>query len=584
MNIFSDNEHKKEQLEAVEFVRQSLQQLHKGDPRQIDDSLNWFMKDEAVLQLLGDLEALKGKLHARWRELGYGQGEATAAEAVDSEPDLYDEEPVVVEFEHSLEEAGSEEDLEEKSTLESHEGEVDAEDEEVGEVYENDASGEEEAPEVELELEINDEIKEEDREMDAEEVSEKTINVAQRRNLSLPNGKVGTKYQYDISLEEFRIDPERLLHVETKGFTESGLSFDQAQWRISGMPAQQGEVELLLELSYTAGAGKTGILILEGSCYINPDPRSLWQELEPDADAPYWKAHLDADYLRFPGMGLLAASRRGRAHAHKGGFRDDDYFIGQGPEGWLTLAVADGAGSAKFSREGSRIACHQAGKQLESHLSADFTQGIASLLPAFEAGDPAAADSLKLLVNDVVVGAIFEAYKSIVAEAEAQEVELRHYATTLLFTVLRPFGDKWFVASYWVGDGAIAAYKEGEWVKVLGQGDSGEFAGMTRFLTMPEMWQNQEAMLSRLHIDLLDDLTALVLMTDGISDPKLQTDYNLQQVSKWDELWADIGNEVALSPDNDEAPAQMLEWLNFWSQGDHDDRTIALFLPTDSKS
>ena len=36
---------------------------------------------------------------------------------------------------------------------------------------------------------------------------------------------------------------------------------------------------------------------------------------------------------------------------------------------------------------------------------------------------------------------------------------------------------------------------------------------------------------------IVPDFTALFLMTDGVSDPKFETDANLKSYDKWNELW-----------------------------------------------
>jgi serine/threonine protein phosphatase PrpC len=65
---------------------------------------------------------------------------------------------------------------------------------------------------------------------------------------------------------------------------------------------------------------------------------------------------------------MLAASQRGRSHAHKGDAREDDFFIATG-EGWCIAIVADGAGSAKYSRYGSQLICHTIGQFLVKVLA-----------------------------------------------------------------------------------------------------------------------------------------------------------------------------------------------------------------------
>ncbi len=82
--------------------------------------------------------------------------------------------------------------------------------------------------------------------------------------------------------------------------------------------------------------------------------------------------------------------------------------------------------------------------------------------------------------------------------------------------------------------------------------------------------------MKRLRFSIETDFSALILMTDGVSDAKFETDANLNRIEKWDELWNDL--KTAITPaDNDEATGkQLIEWLKFWSTGNHDDRTIAI--------
>ena len=65
-------------------------------------------------------------------------------------------------------------------------------------------------------------------------------------------------------------------------------------------------------------------------------------------------------------------------------------------------------------------------------------------------------------------------------------------------------------------------------------------------------------------------------MTDGVTDPKFETDANLFKIEKWDDLWIDLSKEVDFKDDNESSADQLLKWLDFWSPGNHDDRTIAI--------
>jgi hypothetical protein len=60
-----------------------------------------------------------------------------------------------------------------------------------------------------------------------------------------------------------------------------------------------------------------------------------------------------------------------------------------------------------------------------------------------------------------------------------------------------------------------------------------------------------------------------------VSDPKFETEAKLADLSAWDELWDDLQAGAGLSSPDEHPDQRLLEWLDFWSQGNHDDRTIA---------
>ena len=83
----------------------------------------------------------------------------------------------------------------------------------------------------------------------------------------------------------------------------------------------------------------------------------MWKNIDPPADEIYPKDHFDFKKKKFYGYSIFAGSQRGRSHAHEGTFRDDDFRIKELSENVFFIAVSDGAGSCKYSREGSKIAC-----------------------------------------------------------------------------------------------------------------------------------------------------------------------------------------------------------------------------------
>jgi serine/threonine protein phosphatase PrpC len=402
--------------------------------------------------------------------------------------------------------------------------------------------------------------------------------------ITLPNGKVGQPYNFVFSTEKIG-----LVEIEDFWFADLepiGLSFDPEKDTITGTPKVAGEQSIQLFLKRKGWTEGKPVFERKLTLTVNPDPRSLWQDKLSDKNDPYWKPDSASRFLKVESTGLLlkterkdvvAASQRGRSHAHEGIFRDDDFGMDYDKNtNWYILTVADGAGSCKASRKGSQIACQTVVNvckaQLESQHKA-FEHLIKEL-----SKDRSDANRKKMgdALYGIVGTAVFKAYKNIEEEATISGRAVKDFSTTLIVSICKKFKFGWFVGAFWVGDGGIGIYnKDTKFLKVLGESDGGEFAGQTRFLTMPEITQPAE-LYRRLRFDIVDEFTALILMTDGITDPKFETDANLLKFEKWEELWTDLSKEVEFKDNNEKSAEQLLKWLDFWSPGNHDDRTIAI--------
>ncbi len=375
---------------------------------------------------------------------------------------------------------------------------------------------------------------------------------------------------------ETRLEVEGLTDIRLESDTGSGLTYE-ADGRIWGTPQTAGDYTLTF-------IGKLNGMrcSLAAHLAVIPDPRTMWKSLPSDQSAPYWKkdqafGRTEADLL------CVAASVRGRSHAREGGFRDDDFCLHADTQsGWHIAAVADGAGSAKFSRRGSQIATQAVLEQLPGLLESKVTPGLEPLIEPLLQGHPEAAAQVRSqLIYASLVTAAFNAVKAIEAEAVKRGEPAAAYSTTLLIAAAKKIRDGlWFIASFAIGDGGIAVYDQGTGkVQVLSQADSGEFAGQTRFLHKSEFGSYEEIE-PRMFFALVPDFTAIALMTDGITDPKFPTDAAFASPARWAEFWQeDLAKAVDLSRQNSQLKPQLLEWLEFWSPGNHDDRTISLLLP-----
>ena len=92
---------------------------------------------------------------------------------------------------------------------------------------------------------------------------------------------------------------------------------------------------------------------------------------------------------------------------------------------------------------------------------------------------------------------------------------------------------------------------------------------------MREVVGNGAEMLQRIKFKLFDNFTVLALMTDGISDPKFGTDNNLASYEKWKEFVDELKG-IDFSRTSEKTAQELLEYMNFWSPGEHDDRTLVI--------
>lgn len=389
-------------------------------------------------------------------------------------------------------------------------------------------------------------------------------------HFQIPNARVGQDYQARIQMQ-YPVKEDVLICSESIKIPEDlGIVFDDEAQQLQGVPLQAGEFKLAFQYknNETTQAWSSG----EVTFIITADPRSLWQVNEPDINAPYQKAHSDQQLIQTEHFNLAACSQRGRSHEHAGTFRDDDFLIVRVAEtDWSVLIVADGAGSASYSRQGSLLAVQSAAKTLTDYLEQHHPH-LDRLLQQWQVGSDdvmtkSVAQQIYKDFHDTFYKTAQVAIEAIEQEAELKQVAAKAYATTLLVAVVKQCEQKTFISTFWMGDGAIAVYAKDK-VRLMGKPDGGEFAGQTRFLDRSFAQQFG----SRVNIGYYDDCEAVILMTDGISDPRFETDAGLANHEKWQALWQELEPQLQQThPDQ-----ALLEWSKFFSAGHHDDRTLAI--------
>ncbi|BDD05713.1 PP2C family serine/threonine-protein phosphatase [Aureibacter tunicatorum] len=402
--------------------------------------------------------------------------------------------------------------------------------------------------------------------------------------LRMKNGMDQSDYQCTLSFENFaegsKIDNPKLFWTGANSENVEhvlALSVDRHSITFSGVLNGAGDFVALLQfdLSHEGNVVTKDAMI---RLTVNPDPKSLWTEVEPGENEIFRKAHTDYDYQETDAYKIFGASVRGRSHAHKGTFRDDDFSIRQIKEsGWMVSTVADGAGSAKYSRKGSKIACNA----VVEYIANAASEGQLSDLDdhfgkVYHQQDESKKADLNGLISNLIYNAAVEAYKSVLGISEERNESIKDYSTTLLFTISKVYEYGMVVMSFWVGDGVIAVIEDDSF-EMLGEPDGGEFAGQTKFINMPSIFQVSEFS-KRVRFKFYEKIPKYIfLATDGVTDPKFGSDDNLNDFTQWGEFMKELeGNCIAEDIPTEEREAKILEWMNFWSTGEHDDRTMVV--------
>lgn len=313
-------------------------------------------------------------------------------------------------------------------------------------------------------------------------------------------------------------------------------------------------------------------------------PRPVWTVIAPSVPwcPDEWREHLEAiapgitighgapqheeavgTHAVQNGWGLLLASRRGRLHAHRGEHREDAGTVLPCEHGWCA-AVADGAGSAHYSRLGAAIAVHA------------VTRALRELLQA----PPRAADVLPATgLHTALLTAASNVQQAMQAFADRTGCAPRALRTTLLVAALHHDA----IGLLQVGDGGIIWLHDDGRTSQPMQGDAGEFSGeVAHFLP-------DAGALARLQQSVLVQpaagCAAVLLASDGVEDPW----YPLPRhaAALYQQLQHGVSSEHAtaagVSPAHTttvlHAPdpvRALIEWLSFEKRGENDDRTLCV--------
>jgi hypothetical protein len=254
---------------------------------------------------------------------------------------------------------------------------------------------------------------------------------------------------------------------------------------------------------------------------------------------------------------IVGARVRGKKHKHDG-TNCDDWFAVELAGPWSIIAVADGAGSYRFSRVGARAACEKAVTVLAGSLGGITPQNRRSLAGIDERNEAGAFLDKELCgLQNQLYNAVQLAHYAVQEELQARRNSAAHerivgrplkvedFAATLLLAAharLR-VGDteQSLVLACQIGDGNIVAMDAQAGAHALSLPDSGGFSGETDFLTSRK--QIEQSNVAKKTFAWIGPLRALLVMTDGVGD-----DY-FPVVPEMRRLYAELALNAVVRPD-----------------------------------
>ena len=410
---------------------------------------------------------------------------------------------------------------------------------------------------------------------------EERVAAIKQQSVRIKNATVGKPYEAIFDIEAFSW-PD-IIDYSFEGLEPIGLQYDKLTKQITGTPTQSGDLNLVFRFKIEGQPEEAGYNEKLIPVIVNPDPKSLWKNIESDQNDPFWKEDNVTLFAPLGDRHILVSSKRGRSHANVGSFREDDFAFKHLENGWCLVVISDGAGSAKLSRKGSAIACQEVVNYFSQEAAQQSMMEFDGLLEEYNSNTcEEVQKKLNRFVYTNLGEAAFLVHKKLESFAAEQTVTLKDLSSTLIFVLFKKYDAGYPVLSFGVGDCPIALLnRDVTEVTLMNWLDVGEFGGGTRFITMPEIFQS-EKFATRFGFKFIEDFSYLILMSDGIYDPKFVVEANLPDVNKWKTFLADLdGNNaeaarVELNVDNKEITEQFSRWMDFWSPGNHDDRTLAL--------
>lgn len=249
----------------------------------------------------------------------------------------------------------------------------------------------------------------------------------------------------------------------------------------------------------------------------------------PEPHTEYSSAYENSEYAE-----IIGARVRGKKHKHEG-TNCDDWFEYRTVKDTVIAVVSDGAGSKELSRIGAKKSCIAGVDYLENQINSllsteafqlNLAKGFDSAEFISECSKLAGVmqTSVEVAFNGVQSAFLKRKNKNELIEVLGKVPDLKDFSSTYLAAVLIPVlvngTTEHFVISIQIGDGMIASVNAdadfSDALRILGNADSGGFAGETEFLTSDSA-RSVESLKNHTKIG-RRRISSLMLMSDGVAD------------------------------------------------------------------
>lgn len=386
---------------------------------------------------------------------------------------------------------------------------------------------------------------------------------------NLPNARSGQ--YYSVQLDQVLSELPHQLTLEDDGGTGMMLSRER---QLSGTPTGAGAIQFSLSGSDEEGNQVLNLIL---KLALIPNSRELWKDNPADPTDLFAKPEKEVDRIAVgSGWHMAMGSLRGRSHAHRGGQRDDHGVIAQTSSGWNLLLVADGAGSCELSRQGSLLATTKARDSLTATLESDAGMQLEqAAISWWQEGDHSRMpQELLRSIQDTIITAVHQGHLAISEASKDSGHPLKAFSTTLLMAMQKVTDHGHLIITFGIGDGGIAVLSDKSHAVLMNNADSGQHAGQTRFLDAP-LFHEGESLYQRVKVRIFDSLDAVILATDGVTDPKFNSDNDMREPASWWSFFSELAPALN-APMTESVVDPLLEYLNFFIERHHDDRTVAV--------